>query len=179
MRRAEKYTPRYTYSEWLHWEERGELIEGIPIEKSKRIGPKHEKAKAKLKEELALALTKAMCKGFTVGDPIDYKITNETILKPDIFIVAGKINKSYLDFPAVIIAEIVSKSTEERDRGIKYRFYEQQGVKYYLIIDAMKKVMGIYELVEGKYQLQPYQNDFQFQLNESCKMVPELDNIWE
>jgi hypothetical protein len=28
---AQKYIPHYTYDDWLHWEGRWELIEGIPI----------------------------------------------------------------------------------------------------------------------------------------------------
>lgn len=78
-----------------------------------------------------------------------------------------------------MIAEILSKSTEERDRGIKYDYYEKEGVKYYLIADLKKKKLEIYELVDGKYLFQPYQNSFQFQLNEKCKITPELGNIWE
>ncbi len=78
-----------------------------------------------------------------------------------------------------MIIEILSKATEEKDKGIKYQYYEQEGVKYYLIVDIKKKGIEIYELVKGKYQLQPFQKSFEFDLNEKCMISPELGNIWE
>ena len=175
-RSREKYTPRYTYSEWLHWEERGELIDGVPIEKSQRIGPRHDKAVASLKAELATAIREAECKNCSVGEPIEYKITNHTVLRPDVYVVAGNINKTYLDFPPVLIAEVISKVTEERDRGLKFDLYQQQGVKYYLIADAMKKSIDVYELTDGKYELKNESTTF-FQLNATCKIIVDIDII--
>ena len=70
---------------------------------------------------------------------MDFKISDDTILQPDVLVVCGKINKNFLDFPPVLVVEILSKSTEERDRNVKYDFYEQEGVKYYLIVDVKKK----------------------------------------
>ena len=175
-RRTEQYTPKYTYSEWLHWEERGELIDGALVEKSQRLGPKHDKAVASFKAELASAIREADCNNCFVGEPIEYKITNHTVLRPDIYVVAGKINKTYLDFPPVIVAEVISKVTEERDRGLKFSLYEQQGIKYYLIADAMKKSIEVFELVDGKYELKNG-NPFFFQLNDSCRIIVDLDLI--
>jgi Uma2 family endonuclease len=177
-KRPEKYTPQYTYSEWLHWEERGELIKGLPVAKASRIGPKHEKAVLAFKTALTTALNEADCKDCSVGEPIDYKISNDIILRPDVFIVCGKINKSYLDYPAALVVEVVSKVSEERDRGIKFQSYEQHGVKYYLLADAMKKSIEIYQLTEGKYELQEYQSDYKFQLSKDCKIIVDFDTLW-
>jgi Uma2 family endonuclease len=178
-RKPEKYTPQYTYSEWLHWDERGELIKGFPIAKSTRIGPKHEKAVSAFKAELTSALVKAESKNCYVGEPIDYKIANDTILRPDVFIVCGKINKTYLDFPPVIVVEVISKATEERDRGVKLECYEKHGVKYYLVADAMKKNLDVYTIVDGKYEMLPPESIYKLQLNNNCELQVELDNIWQ
>lgn len=179
MKLAEKYIPLYTYDDWLYWEGRWELIEGHPVAMSPMPIPEHQRVAADLMAELILALRKSGCKDCKVYDSIDYKIAENTIFEPDVLIVCGKINKKFLDFPPVLIIEILSKSTEEKDRGIKYRYYEQEGVKYYLIVDIKTKDIEIYELVKGKYQLQPYQKSFEFNLNEKCKISPELNNIWE
>ena len=176
-KRTEKYTPTYTYSEWLHWEERGELIKGLPIEKSTRIGPKHEKAVGAIKALFAEGLSAAACKACYVGEPIDYKIANDTILRPDVFICCGKINKSYLDFPPVLVAEVVSKISEERDRGIKFVSYEKHGVKFYMIVDAMKKSIEIYKLVENKYELQNYEGNLELELGNDCNISVTLESI--
>lgn len=176
---VEKYIPHYTYSDWLHWEGRWELIEGHPIAMSPMPVPEHQRVAAELRTEFTLALRKIGCKDCRAYDPIDYKIAEDTIFEPDILIVCGKINKNYLNFPPAVIIEILSKSTEEKDRGIKYKYYEQEGVKYYLIVDIKKKNLEIYELVKGKYHLQPYEKSFEFNLNDNCKISPQLDNIWE
>jgi Uma2 family endonuclease len=172
MGAARKYIPHYTYDDWLHWEGRWELIEGVPIAMSPMPLPEHQRVSGELLTELNLALRKSECKDCNAYQPIDYKITDDTIFEPDILVVCGKINKSYLDFPPALIIEVLSKATEERDRGITYDYYEQQGIKYYLIVDIKKKSIEIYDLVKGKYQLQPYKNSVQFQLNENCKISP-------
>ena len=179
MKLAEKYIPHYTYNDWLYWEGRWELIEGHPIAMSPMQIPEHQRIAADLIAEFILALRKAKCKGCKAYDPIDYKIAEDTIFEPDILIVCGKIHKKFLDFPPVSIVEILSKSTEEKDRGIKYRYYRQEGVKYYLIVDINKKDIEIYELINGKYMQQSYQRSFDFNLNEKCTISPQINNIWD
>ncbi len=51
------------------------------------------------------------------------------------------------------VVEILSKSTEKIDRGIKFQKYEKHGVKEYWIINAEKKTIELYYLKDKKYQL--------------------------
>jgi len=176
---AEKYIPHYTYDDWIRWEGRWELIEGIPIAISPMPMPEHQRVATEIRGEFWLALKKKGCKDCQAYDPIDFKIAEDTILQPDVLIVCGKIHKTYLDFPPVLVVEIISKATEDRDRNVKYDYYEQQGIKYYLIVDWKKQSIELYELVNGQYQLKPSENGYEFQLNEECKIAPLLDNIWK
>ena len=176
---AEKYIPHYTYDDWLHWEGRWELIDGIPVAMSPMPLPEHQRVALELSTELNLALRKSGCKECKAYQPIDYKIAEDTIFEPDILIVCGEINKSYLDFTPALIVEVLSKSTEEKDRGIKFDYYQQEGVKYYLLVDWKKQSIEIYQLIDEKFQLQDYKNGFNFQLNDNCAISPELDNVWE
>lgn len=66
-------------------------------------------------------------------------------------IVCKEIEKKFLDFTPVLVAEILSPSTALRDRHTKYELYEQQVVKYYLIIDADNTEVEVYQLIEEKY----------------------------
>jgi len=174
---ANKILPHYTYDDYLNWEGRWELIEGHPIAMSPMPVPLHQQIAGNLFLEFKQSL-KNKCKDCKVYLPLDYKINEDTILQPDILIVCDTIKKPYLDFPPELVAEILSPSTALRDRNTKYQIYEQQGVKYYLIVDVDKKIIEVYELINGKYTLQSHSDDFVFNLSE-CSITAELKNIWE
>lgn len=52
-----------------------------------------------------------------------------------------------------LIVEVVSKSTENRDRGLKFHDYQAHGVKEYWIIDADKETVEQYVLNSKKFEL--------------------------
>jgi Uma2 family endonuclease len=57
-------------------------------------------------------------------------------------------------FPAPdFIVEVLSESTETRDRGIKFQDYAAHGVSEYWLIDASKKLVEQYQLINGQYEL--------------------------
>lgn len=95
---ANKIIPHYTYDDWVHWEGKWELIDGHPIAMSPTPVPAHQRVAAELRTELLLALRKSNCKKCRVYDPVDYKISDDTILVPDILIICGEVKKKYLDF---------------------------------------------------------------------------------
>lgn len=175
---AQKILPHYTYDDWLHWEGRWELIEGHPIAMSPMPVPKHQRVAASLRAEFHFAMK--VCKHCNVYDPIDFKVAEDTILQPDIIVVCGEITKPYLDFPPKLVVEILSPSTALRDRHTKFEIYETQAVKYYLIVDTEKKSIEVYELINGTYQLQPFNNDglFQFDFEDDCAIMPDIKAIW-
>ncbi len=58
-------------------------------------------------------------------------------------------------FPAPdLIVEVLSKSTAKRDRGIKFKDYQQHQVTEYWLIDPEKMVLEQYILRNGKYELE-------------------------
>jgi Uma2 family endonuclease len=174
-----KILPHYTYDDYVHWEGRWELIEGHPIAMSPLPIPEHQRVAAELRSEFIVALKRSKCKNCTAYDPLDYKISDDTVLGPDILIVCGKISKKFLDFPPVLVVEVLSTSTELRDRNTKYDFYQQQGVKYYLIVDTKKQTIEIYKLIENQYLLQEFNKDYEFLFDNECRVTPSLTNVWE
>ena len=103
---ADKIIPHYTYDDWVHWEGKWELIEGHPIAMSPTPVPAHQRVAAELRTELLLSLRKVNCKKCRVYDPVDYKISNDTILVPDVLIICGEIKKKYLDFSLMEIQNL-------------------------------------------------------------------------
>jgi Uma2 family endonuclease len=178
MSQSHKILPHYTYDDWVHWEGSWELIEGFPIAMSPTPVPSHQRVAAALRAELSFLLKK--CNNCSVYDPLDYRLADDTILIPDILVVCGEIKKKYLDFPPILVAEVLSPSTALRDRHTKYSYYEQEGVKYYLIVDADSKKVEIFVLVNGKYLLQELSDKgtYPFIFDENCEGDVNLGEIW-
>ena len=174
---SQKILPHYTYTDYLLWEGKWELIDGFPISMSPSPVPKHQRVSAALITALSTALKN--CKKYNVYDPIDYKVADDIVLQPDVLIVCGEISKNFLDFPPALVAEILSPSTALRDRHTKFDIYEQQGIHYYLIIDPEKNTVEVYQLLQGKYTLVPSPDSVnQFNFDEDCSALVSWKEIW-
>jgi Uma2 family endonuclease len=151
MSNAVKLLPHYTYSDYENWEGRWELIDGIPYAMRPLPVPKHQKIATALSTEFTIMLKK--CAQCTAYQPIDYRISDDTILQPDMLVVCGEITKKFLDFPPALVVEILSPATALKDRHSKYPIYESQGIPYYLIISPDTEEVEIYQLENGAYSL--------------------------
>jgi Uma2 family endonuclease len=176
---ANKIFPYYTYDDWLHWEGKWELIEGHPFAISPTPIPEHQRVAAEIRYALMTALKQSKCKNCRAYDPLDYKISNDTVLVPDILVICSNVTKKYLDFPPSLVVEILSPSTALKDRHTKYELYQQQGVLYYLIVDVDKQLMEVYHLVNGEYQLQTPTPTPEISLVADCTITPDFQNVFE
>lgn len=175
---AEKYRPHYTYDDYCQWEGNWELIEGMPYAMSPAPVPEHQRVSLMLSIRFENALTN--CKKCKVFPPLDWKIGEDTIVQPDILIVCNAINKKFLDFPPVLVVEILSPSTASKDRGEKMELYQSQGVKFYLIIDAQFKKIEIYQLINNQFEpvaINP--GAYLFSFEEDCTAEVNLLDIWD
>ena len=180
MSSAIKILPHYTYEEYCLWEGRWELIDGIPYVSPAPI-PQHQRVSVNLIYEFENAIRNQKCKHCKVYDFIDVKVSDDTILQPDVSIVCQPITKNFLDFPATLVVEILSPATAFKDRHVKFSLYEKMGIKYFLLIDIDKRSIEINTLQNSQYLLTTYTGceAFQFVLEDDCKIDVELNNIWE
>jgi len=103
-----KLLPNYTYSDYVHWEGRWEVIEGIPFTMSPAPRLKHQAAASQINVVLDNCLSSAGCNQCKVYQPIDLKIAENTIVQPDLSIICGVVeDKAYLDFPPALVVEIL------------------------------------------------------------------------
>ncbi len=96
--------------------------------------------------------------GFVGFEKILIKLTRNDY-EPDICFFKkekeNKFKKGQMFFPAPdLIVEILSTSTEKRDRGIKFIDYAEHGVGEYWIIDTDKKTVEQYLLDGDEYFLE-------------------------
>ncbi|MCX6318827.1 MAG: Uma2 family endonuclease [Bacteroidetes bacterium] len=178
MGNAVKILPHYTYADYLHWEGKWELIDGIPYAMSPAPVPRHQVIAANLISEFRQQLKKCdKCKAY---QPIDYLVADDTVFQPDMLIVCGEITKKYLDFPPALVAEILSPSTAAKDRFTKFPVYQDKGIPYYLIIDPDLEEVEIYVLTGGQYKLKSRGRSItsQFYLSD-CDIWIDFGEIWQ
>ena len=178
MSSAYKILPHYTYEDYCRWEGQWELIDGIPYAMSPAPRPEHQAIAGNLHAEIRSALKKSGC-SCKVYQPIDYKISDDTILNPDLLIVCKPIKKAYLDFAPELVIEILSPATGLKDRHTKFELYQTEKIPYYIIVDIDRKETEVYHLTEGFYSKKyvDQQHPFTFSLSD-CNIALIMDNIW-
>ncbi len=176
---APKYLPHYAYGDYCQWEGNWEIIDGIPYAMSPAPVPLHQLVNMNLGAEIRESL-KPNCKKCRVYMPIDWKIKEDTVLQPDLVVVCDKIEKKYLDFAPILVAEIISLSSAFNDRNLKKEIYLTQKIKYYLILDPQLKKTEIYGILNDQYTpvaINPER--FTFLLSDDCTAEVNFAEIWE
>ncbi|MDB5197898.1 MAG: hypothetical protein JWP88_2269, partial [Flaviaesturariibacter sp.] len=142
--------------------------------------PEHQSVAGNLHSEFRTALKKSGC-DCQVYQPIDYKITEETVFNPDLLVVCKPIEKAFLDFPPEVVVEILSPATFIKDRNTKFTFYEGEQIPYYLIIDVEKRIVEVYKInVEGKYERMEIDQSHPFDFTlPGCGFSMIFNDIWE
>ncbi len=155
-----EYLPYYTYDDYKVWEGDWELIEGVPY----AMAPSPMKRHQSLAYEIARILGNEVenCSQCEVLGELDYKISEDTVVRPDVVLTCGESSEKYLIKAPEIVAEVVSKSSAKIDEGYKMSLYASQKVLYYILLypnDLVAKVYiwknGSYEL-EGVFSNEPY-----------------------
>jgi Uma2 family endonuclease len=95
--------------------------------------------------------------GLLLVAPVDICFAEDVVVQPDVvFVSAGRtslVGKRRIEGAPDLIVEVLSPSTEERDRGYKFKLYAQQGVREYWLADPEARSLEIHTLTESGYQL--------------------------
>ena len=94
--------------------------------------------------------------GAVFGDNVDVHLPDGNVFRPDVSVVCDlSIADRYGNINGVpdLVVEILSRSTQKHDRGVKMQVYERNGVKEYWIADQLNKSIEVYHLVDGKFVL--------------------------
>lgn len=178
MSGAVKILPHYTYDDYIHWEGKWELIDGIPYAMSPAPVPKHQITAGNVLAEFRFNLKR--CKPCKVMQSIDYKLREDTIFQPDMLIVCKPIEKKYLDFPPALVVEVLSPSSIFIDRHTKFYAYQDQRIPYYLIVSPETEETEVYVLEDGAYMLKQKDRDFSytFQFGD-CEAAIDFAEVWK
>ena len=170
-----QHIPRYTYDDYVNWKEDWELIDGLPYSlfPSPKFG--HGKAASRFGGQITAQLNARNGCNCIVLYELDWKINGDTVVRPDVMIVCGEPEGDVVENPPVLILEIISKSSDFKDRNIKFALYREHGVHYYLMADYVKQTLEVFELIDGQYQAlsQP-----RFELEPGCVAELDVPALW-
>jgi len=138
---------KYSYKDYKNWEGDWELIDGVPVAMAPAPMVKHQKLASYFIIEIGNQLDDCMI--CDVVSEVDYKVNDNTILRPDIALICNDNGENYITKAPEIVVEIISPSTARRDEVYKFDIYEKEKVKYYILVYPEDLRAKIYKL-DGK-----------------------------
>jgi Uma2 family endonuclease len=141
----------YTYADYLQWEGEWELIEGCPISMAPAPMRIHQEIATELIYALRSTLDEDVCPECVLAYETDWKVSEETVLRPDIVLACNDEHEAYLSKAPKLIVEVISPSTARKDETVKFDIYEAEGVQYYLLVYPDDLRAKVYTLKENRY----------------------------
>ncbi|MGG5253357.1 Uma2 family endonuclease [Neobacillus sp. SM06] len=149
----------YSYHEYIQWEGRWELINGVPFNMSPSPNLNHQFAVGELYYAFRSFFGNKDC--FVAIAPFDVRFSENSdyentkdILQPDISVICNKnqlVKNGCLGAPTLVV-EVLSPSTAQKDRNEKFKKYQQFEVKEYWIVDPNYKIIEVYGFEEGYFR---------------------------
>jgi Uma2 family endonuclease len=95
--------------------------------------------------------------GVLLAAPVDVILDRGTVVEPDLVYVARDhlaiLTERAIEGPPDLVVEILSPSTEERDRGVKRRIYARHGIPHYWLVDPVASTLSELVLEQRAYAL--------------------------
>ncbi len=139
----------YSYDDYAQWKGDWELIYGYPVMMTPSPVITHQMVAGSIYAELYDVLEE--CKECMVLMEQDWKISDETVVRPDVVVICNEPHEEYITKTPKIVVEVVSKSSAKRDETTKYELYKKEKVPYYIIVYPHDLKAKIYRLEDKKY----------------------------
>lgn len=180
----------YTYEDLLNWEgdERYELIDGTAYLLASPTFT-HQRTSVKITQQISDYLEGKRCE--VISAPFDVRLFEkkttpkhqiDTVVQPDIMVVCDKDKldeHGCMGAPDMVV-EILSPSTDRRDRFEKYLLYQRARVKEYWIVDPDRKSVLVYLLENDVYHIKGYYDkDDKVQVNVLKSCYVDLSRVFE
>ncbi len=146
---TERVTEHYTYDDYFRWKGDWELIGGAPLAMTPSPTIPHRSIAASLLHQLMNSI--GDCEQCLALAEEDWKISDDTVVRPDVVLICNEPNEAYITRAPEIIAEVISPATAKRDEVFKHRLYESEGVKYYILVYPEEHKAKLYQLQAGRY----------------------------
>ncbi|WP_160168378.1 Uma2 family endonuclease [Novipirellula maiorica] len=134
MSTAPRYIPRYTLDDYNRWEGDWELIDGVAVSMSPSPFGPHERVVTELSRQIANQIIEKRCQCRAYAN-LDWIVDNHTVIRPDLMVVCGEQPQRHLQRPPVVMVEVLTDATRERDLTVKRTLCLENDVAHYLILD--------------------------------------------
>src|SRR5882672_6989809 len=101
-----------------------------------------------------------------IHPPLDIVFSEHNVVQPDV-VFFRKERRHLIDMMQAtraapdLAVEVLSRSTEARDRGRKMALLARFGVPEYWIVDPVRNTIEVYALADGRYELTALRNERQ------------------
>jgi Uma2 family endonuclease len=120
---------------------------------------------------LRLEVNKLAATDCDVLTELDWHVGPAKVVRPDVVICCPRIMTLFIESPPRLVAEVISPSTMVEDPLVKQDVYRQEGVEYYLLIDADALTAQAHALnSQGEYELLPWREQIQLGLPNGQKI---------
>ncbi len=174
--KSERYLPHYTYKDYETWQGDWELIDGVPVALA---SPKYLHQAVLLNLALLLKNSLKDCPRCVVAFELDYIVSHSTVLRPDVSVICDEV-EDYIRKAPLLVAEVVSESTVERDEGVKREIYEREGVEFYMLVYPELKIAKLYRNTERGYiKVKDVSvEELEVKLSEKCSVRLDFSKVW-
>ena len=142
----------YTWDDYITWDGRWELIDGEAYNMSPAPYPKHQRVVGRIFTQMVATLECNKCEVYI--SPVDWRVDELSVVRPDVAIFCEDTKEQYFSKTPPLVVEVLSRSTASKDIGEKFNLYEKNRVKFYVIVEPNSEVVDVFELKNGKFELQ-------------------------
>ena len=125
------YREYFTAEDYQHWKGDWELVEGVAYAMTPSPTVSHQRVGSKITQELGKRLE--TCKQCDVLYEIDWTISTDTIVRPDVLVICYEPEEKITKAPELIF-EVISRPTARRDEQQKFELYQREAVPYYVMV---------------------------------------------
>lgn len=149
--------PRVTFAELQQWPDDGRRYELYDGEVIVVPSPFLRHQRVAMHIETILMEYERSSGGIVVHAPFDIVFSEHNVLQPDIVFFRVERRRLVDDWEVTraapdLAVEVLSRSTEARDRGRKMALFARFGVKEYWIVDPARNTLEMYVLSGAEYQ---------------------------
>ncbi|QEG42618.1 Uma2 family endonuclease [Roseimaritima ulvae] len=172
-----RYLPHYTVDDFSQWQGDWELWDGIAVAMTPSPFGRHQQVAANLLSQLLVQRNQQQCDAQVLHE-IDWVVANDTVVRPDLVVLCGEVPQRHVMRPPALVAEVLSESTAQRDRTVKFQLYQQQQVPYYLILDPETATLEIWTLTEKRVYRRATAEEQDLRVCEDCRLRIEPEKLF-